>query len=349
MKRKILRTFAVVFLFCCFLPTQFFAKSKKKQAKTSDEEITTKQNNPAWLTDEGRLSLFSSEEYISNCAFGSTSDEAKSKAAANISEFVKSSVQSSASSRYSEFEKNGIATEQSSTETIAQVTSDNRLYQLEYTTPFFMENAKEFACVAYINREKAFNAVKPKLDKGTNLFPQEYEKALQIEDSFLKIITIRNAQKIMNDFYEVYDFSVAISPKKAEIYKSTDELYILSAQKLNELKNDVKIFVQVQNDNANKVKNTLMEILEEEGFSVTKNASLSNYFLQATVSAEIQKSSDVFLSYPGISLEIKNFDTEENVYSYSDTYGKSAGFDKESATRSSYNKICKNLKENLFK
>lgn len=349
MKRKILQIFVVIFLFCCFLPTQIFAKSKKKQAKTSDEEITTKQNNPTWLTDEGRLSLFPSEEYISNCAFGSTSDEAKSKAAAGISEFVKSSVQSSASSRYSEFEKNGIATEQSFTETNAQVTSNNQLYQLEYTTPFFMENAKEFACAAYINREKSFNAIKPKLDKGANLFPQEYEKALQIEDSFSKIIAIKNAQKIMNGFYEVYDFAVAISPKKAEIYKSTDELFILSAQKLNELKNNVTVFVQVQNDNANKVKNTLMEILEEEGFSVTKNASSSNYFLQANVSAEIQKTSDAFVSYPGISLEIKNFDSDENVYSYSDTYGKSAGFDKESATRSSYNKICKNLKGNLFR
>lgn len=349
MKRKILRTFVVIFLFCCFLPSQIFAKSKKKQTKTSEEEITTKQNNPTWLTDEGRLSLFPSEEYISSCAFGSTSDDAKSKAAANISEFVKSSVQSSASSRYSEFEKNGIATEESFTETNAQVTSNNQLYQLEYTTPFFMETAKEFACVAYINRNKAFDSVKPKLEKGKNLFPQEYEKALQIEDSFSKIIAIKNAQKIMNGFYEVYDFAVAISPKKAEIYKQTDELYILSAQKLNELKNSVKVFVQVQNDNADKVKNTLMEILEEESFSVTKNIANANYVLNANVSAEIQKSSDVFLSYPGISLEIINLDNDKNVYSYSDTFGKSAGFDKEATTRSSYNKICKNLKENLFK
>lgn len=346
MNKRISKAICLFLIFCC-LP--LFAKSKKKQAETSEKENIEKSALPKWITDQGRLSLYPSEEYISSCAFGSTSDEAKSKAAAGVSEFVKSNVQSSASSRYSEFEKNGIATEQSSTEANAQVTSDNRLYQLEYTTPFYMENAKEFACVAYINRGKAFNAVKPKLDKGANLFPQEYEKALQIEDSFSKIIAVKNAQKIMNDFYEVYDFACAISPNQAEIYKQVDLLYVASFQKLNELKNGTIVFVQVQNDSADKVKNTLMEILEEEGFSVTRNADSSNYFLRATVSAEIQKASDTFVSYPAISLEVKNAKNAETVFSYSDTYGKSAGFDSESAKRSSYNKICKNLKENLFK
>lgn len=349
MKRKILRAFAVVFLFCCFLPSQIFAKSKKNKAKTSEEENIAKTAFPKWITDEGRLSLFPSEQYISTCAFGTNPDEAKSKAAAGVSEFVKSNVQSSASSRYSEFEKNGIAIEQSSTETSAQVLSDNKLYQLEYTTPFYMEKSGQFACVAYINRGKAFNAVKPKLDKGANLFPQEYEKALLIEDSFSKIVAIKNAQKIMNDFYEVYDFALAILPKQAENYKQIDLLYVASLQKLNELKNGTLIFVQVKNDNADKVKNALQEILEEESFSVTKSIVNANYVLLATISAEIQKTSDVFVSYPAISLEIKNFANNQNVFSYSDTFGKSAGFDTESAKRNAYNKICKNLKENLFR
>lgn len=345
MNKKISKAICLFLIFCC-LP--LCAKSKKKQAETSAQTAETKPDFPKWLTDEGRLSLFPSSRFISQCAFGKNADDAKSKAAAGISEYVKSSVESVTKSRYEESQKNGAAFESLEVSSDSSVSSANKLYQLEYTTPFFDSKSGTFACTAFIDREKAFLAVKPKLDNGANFFPSEYAKALEENDLFKRISAIHNAQKIMNGFYEVYDFVCAVNPQEAANYKSADSLFVLSSAKLNELKSEATVSVKVQNDSADKVKNKLMEILDKSGFSVIKTGN-AKYSLEAAVSFEIQKSADAFLSFPAISLEVQNVQNRENVFSYADTFGKAAGFDKESATRKAYSVICKKLEENLFR
>ena len=63
-----------------------FCKSKKKTEKTETP------SSPVWMTDEGRLSVFPSSQYLSAFAFGGTPDAANNKAAEQLSEFIKSHI-----------------------------------------------------------------------------------------------------------------------------------------------------------------------------------------------------------------------------------------------------------------
>lgn len=340
MIRKRIFLFLTVFFFCFALPVN--AKSKKKQAVA---EQTQKENFPQWLTDQGRLSMFPSAQYISVCSYGENPDEAKSKAAASVSEFVKSTVTSSVESRMAESEKNGVVIASKNITETASVNAQNELYQLEYTTPFFYEKTGLFACVAYINRDKAFEVLKPKLDKGSDFFPDACSKAFAMEDAFSKLVAVYDAQKLMDSFYEVYDFVCAINPDRAKNYAQYDELYTLSLVKARELKKEAEVFVQVENDNADSVKNALMTTLEKKGFSVVKSSS-AKYLMSAKVSAEIQKADGVYVLYPSLSLEV--LCNGKNVFTYAENYGKAAGFDENGAKRKAYSLVCKKIEEKLF-
>ena len=70
-----------VLLLACF---GAYCKSKKKT-----EEKTEKPASPVWMTDEGRLSVFPSSQYLSAFAFGGTAESAKNKKAETLYEFIK--------------------------------------------------------------------------------------------------------------------------------------------------------------------------------------------------------------------------------------------------------------------
>ena len=71
---------------------------------------------PSWVTDQGRRKVFPEAEYISALGSAFNQESAKNKAAAGISEYIKTEVSSSTKSRYSASENStgkSIFTEQS--------------------------------------------------------------------------------------------------------------------------------------------------------------------------------------------------------------------------------------------
>ena len=184
--------------------SSIFAKPKK----TEETKI------PMWVSDEGRNKLFPKSEYLTASAFGSSDTDAKSKAAAEISGTIKSIIESNVSANYSATEENDSVVSRKNISQDVDISSDNTVFQLEYTVPFYNPDYGMYVCVAYINREKAFNAVLPKLNKTLQVFPAAYKNALTEDDDFEKILVLQNAQVLLKEFYEVYDFALAVAQKK---------------------------------------------------------------------------------------------------------------------------------------
>ena len=81
--------------------------------------MSQEEKEPKWISDKGRLELFPDSDFISQLAYGISAEQAKSKAASNISEYIKSSVSSSVTSNYFYKEsKTGFTEESSLTENI---------------------------------------------------------------------------------------------------------------------------------------------------------------------------------------------------------------------------------------
>ncbi|WP_443740357.1 hypothetical protein [Treponema sp.] len=60
---------------------------------------------PLWVTDAGRRKVFPEAEYISALGTAFNEDQAKSKAALAVSEYINTQISSSTKTRYSESEK----------------------------------------------------------------------------------------------------------------------------------------------------------------------------------------------------------------------------------------------------
>ncbi len=304
---------------------------------------------PKWITDQGRLELFPSNLYISQMAYGTTAQESKEKASANISEYIKSSVVSSTTSSYL-YKKslNGVVENTTVKEDIS-ISTDNNLYKIEYTNPFYYSDLGQFVCVAYINKDQAFNFVKPKLETAKQNFSLGYEKALSKDSLLDKIIGIKNAQKLLVDFYEVYDFARAINPTKAKVYEELDLIANQSIVKANELARQVLIKIMSQDDTKLAddfgVIAELSNQLSKFGF-VVGNSIKYNCLALVEVKSVINQTPRTYETYP--ELYIRIIENGEEKISYAKKLSKVAGFEKETVVRRTNLALIEDIKSSFI-
>lgn len=304
---------------------------------------------PKWITDQGRLEIFPDSIYISQLAYGNTAQESKEKASANISEYIKSTVVSSSTSSYLyKSISNNVMEHQEVREDIS-ISTDNNLYKIEYTNPFYYSDLGQFACVAYINKEQAFNFVKPKLETAKQNFSAAFTNALSKESLLDKIIGIKNAQKLLVDFYEVYDFARAINPTKATVYEEVDFIAKQSFAKVNELARDVLIKVMGQGDsdllNNSGVIAELSNQFSKLGF-VVGNSTKYNCLALVEVKSVINQTSKTFETYPELFIRI--IEKGEEKISYTKKLSKVAGFDKETVVRRTNLKLIEDIRTSFI-
>lgn len=311
-----------------------------KAQETGQTEI------PRWVTDEGRRATFPTAQYVSQCAHGADAEEARSRAAAAISAYIKTAVHSKTTAhRTAQKDSNGTTWQHTIEETVRR-SSDNELYQLEFTATWYDAEQNAFACVAYIDRERAFAFVRPKLENAAQLFPAEYGKALQTADRFQKVVAVRRCQKLLEPFYAVYDFARAINAEKAAEYESLDHLARASYVTADELATQTTVSVSAEGDKNGLIKGTLERILADRGFSVVADGQ-GDYQARATVAADIRQVQRVFVSYPSVTVEICG--GADTVASYAGTAEKAAGFDRETAERAAYSMAAKHLAEHFLR
>lgn len=299
------------------------------------QNIVSKQDAavPKWVTDKGRLELFPDSLYVSTLAYGSTVRESKEKAASSISEYIKASVSSSASASYFYKKSGNSFTENKKLQQDIQIFTANNLYKLEYTNPYYYADLGQYACVAYINREQSFNFVKPKLEIARTQFPQAYYRALEKKSVLEKITGIKNAQSVLPDFYEVWDFARAIAPEKAKLYENVDLLAAESIIKLKEL-SSVVIRIEGKGDTDLLEKSGVIAELSNQfikrGYIISDSPE-SNCVALVEVKALITETRETFETYPEIHIRILEDGTEK--VSYAKRLSKVAGFDRETVIR----------------
>ncbi len=333
------RVFILVLSIVCFLVFGCVSIRQKQGTLLRNEDTV-----PKWVIDHERLEIFPSFSYVSQIGYGKTVQECKEKAAASISEYLCSSVESSESASYFYKELENSFTENKEIRSDTKISTENNLYKLEYTNPYYYADLGQYVCVAFINREQAFNFVKPKLEVVREQFPKAYYSALEKSSLLDKIRGIKTAQSVLPDFYEVYDFARTILPEKARVYEEIDLLARESILKLKELSGTV-IRIEGTGDT---------ELLENSGVIAELSNQLSNMGYVVTDSSEsgclahvevkalIKETRETFETYP--ELYIKIFEDGEVKVSYAKKLAKVAGFDKETVIRRTNIALTKEVK-----
>jgi len=310
-----------------------------------DSEKNVVEKAPKWISDQGRLELFPESQFVSQLAYGNSAQESKENASANVSEYIKSTVVSSTTSHYFYQENNDSFSETRELQENVSISTENNLYKLEYTNPYYYPDLGQFVCVAFINRNQAFNFVKPKLDNAKNNFPAVYSDALNKDSLLDKIIGIKNAQKILVEFYEVYDFARAIVSEKTKIYEEIDSLAKDSFVQMRELSSSVLMKIEGVGDTELLEKSGIISELsnqfEKKGF-VIGNSLQSNCITLVEVKYSITETKETYEAYPEISIKIIEKGAEK--ISYSKKLSKVAGFDKETVIRRTNIALVENIK-----
>ena len=272
---------------------------------------------PKWITDQGRLELFPSISFVSSIGYGSIPQESKQRAASDIAEFIKSSVTTSSSANYfyneydNDFEENKKVTQD------IKIAASNDLYSVEYTNPYYDADRAQYACVAYIDREKAFNFVRPKLEIAKRQFPTAYYAALKNTSLLDKIVGIRRSHKTLLGFYEVYNFARAINPAKARAYEEVDLLASESLAKMREIGASIHISVkESDDDNLSESSIVLAELLnqfKQFGLHIT-NSSNSAYSAIVKTKIPTTERDGIFECFPELYIYITEFGKEKISY-----------------------------------
>ena len=307
-------------------------------AKSKKNTLNEKKTSPVWMTDEGRLSIFPSTRFLSAFSYGSSAEIAQSKAAEQLSEYIKSHIESSVD--YCLDDDNNSVSQKSS------IKIDNLLYAVEYTSAYYSESLGMYCVVAYIDRDKAFDYVKPKLDLGLNVFVPEYQSSLELEDDFEKSIGIQKARRVLIEFYEVYDFARAISPKKITSYESVNLLANESIMNLQRLRAKNLIYVQVEGDVENRFKSCIEDFFTNIAFGISdKNSAtcICECKVNFTAAQKTETTYEVSSSY---SLELKK--KNDIKLSFSKKLDKLSGFDARTAKRRAVLRVENDLKKNLM-
>lgn len=338
-KMKRFSKICVFFLLSLLVVQVGFSKSKKKSSKS---EVTA----PLWTTEEGRNKLFPKAEYLTASAFGSSAEDAKSKAAAEISASIKAQVASNVQSSYAASDSDGVSSYRKTLSQNVDVSSDNALYQLEYTVPFYSPDYGMYVCLAYINRAKAFAALNPKLDAASQHFVKAYALARDSADDFEKVLALEKAKGSLNEFYEIYDFLLALVPEQASEYSKVDKLAGDCQLQINQIKKRIQIFIDSEKCERSRVADKVSDIFTDRDFIVVKKGAY-DYKVSVTVKTEITKNGDLYITYPFVDVEV--FKGASTYYSFSEKLEKCAGFDEKTALNRADFELCKLLEEKLLK
>lgn len=288
---------------------------------------------PSWVTDQGRRKVFPEAEYISALGTAFNQESAKNKAAAAISEYIKTEVSSSTQSRYSSSDKDGKVIEESSLEEEVALISNSDLYALEYTEVWKEEDSGRFYCVAFIEKSSAWKIVNQKLQKINMEVSGLLEGAEEDRLGFWKTLRYGQAAAFERDFYSLYDFANLVNKSGVVNFEPCAQDIQTAKNILLQNKDTERVLLKVQNDKNGIIYRALASYFETNGFTVSSERG--KYICNALVTVEVRDDKSSFVSYPGLTLTVTDaFDTQ--IASYNTTAKKTVGFNKDSTIEKSY-------------
>lgn len=302
------------------------------------------QKAPEWIT-AGVNSVYNENKYLASDGDGTTANLARHDALNKLSQYFEAKVRAEGIAHRTSI--NSFFS--SSVEQTISVKSNADLFCVEYDQ-FYDEIQNRYYCVAFINREQAFNFVKPKLEIARTQFPPAYHMALENDSLLDRIIGIKRAQGVLPDFYEVYDFARAILPEKTKPYEAVDFLVQESLLNLKTIAASILIKIEGTGDTDLLEKSGVVAELsnqfKEMGFVVGKS-SRSNCIAQVEVKSIITETQTTFETYPEISIRIIEKGVEK--ISYNKKLKKVAGFDKDTVVRRTNDKLTEEIRTSFVK
>ena len=304
MMRTLFLNRKIIFVLVCFLLSFSVFSAEKKV--------------PDWY--EHKEVVYPGEFYISAIGEGITKEEAEIKAISQISLFFNttSEVSNDLIKRYSESDgKNYEFSSSTQIQEKSKITSNAEFFGVQFDNGFYLDG--KYYTLAYIERSAAFDVYNQRIKINTSIL----ENLLLMAENYNNpILGIEAAEKGV----PIADLTSELI-KMARIVKKVNENYFLESEgyiqriysALEICKQNLVFTLTVKNDYEDMIYLTLSDLLENNGYSLSKTDGVCSIPVKISVDKE-ETPAGIFL-YCGISIEGKT-GTGQTFFSYSRTFPK---------------------------
>ncbi|WP_294428360.1 hypothetical protein [uncultured Treponema sp.] len=258
---------------------------------------------PAWMSDW--RTVYPDTEYIAQRGRADAEETARTEAVAQIARYFQTSVNASLKTSIQSVTSGENVSETTSVVNDVDVMSQVELFAVETTDPFYFKKENKWYCLAFIEREKAWNQYQPTVESAKAEFYSMKKNADDESDPFTKSSLYGKTWKSGKILLEKLEYARILNAKKEAAYsddrKCVSEIPALIAAE----KEKCTVYLSVSGDYGNIISSSLSQTLSKNGFKIAKNQKESLYTAVATVETN-SSGNDPISVMPSLDLKIES-------------------------------------------
>ena len=298
--------------------------------------------SPKWITDLEKV--FPSEKYIRAIGEAGSETAAKKAAVSAVAEYFNQEISTQTLVAQSIHKADSDYQEKADIAQKIVSSSGASLFAVEYTSSFYDKRSQKYFVCAYLERSTAWKIISQKADVAMTAYKETVRESESLAEPLSKIILLNKAEKIYEDFVELYKTALVIYPNKCDSITTFAKTALADLAQLDLLKNQSAITITTTGDKQNKIQTKLASIISANGLLVaSQNGS---YTLTANIFWNESEFNGVYSSYPQIQITITN--GTKTIASYSGQCEKTAAYNYDSMTRSAIFSLEELLDEHFF-
>jgi len=287
MKTHILKKLSIIFILLISFESLFAAK---------------KVVAPDWLLDVNNVYPF--KDYIAQVGEGKSKEMAQNDAVGKIARYFESNVETSTQSFLSMSQKdNKKAAKSQAVEVVTKVSSDVKLFAVEYSESYYDKKAKTYYVVGFIKRENVWKQYEPTVEMSKNSFYSYYDKAQKEQDPFTKIEYLQDAWNNSSDFIIKLETARLISSDREARYDGDRKNIANINGDIAEIRKNLSFSVDVTGDYQNYISSELKNQMNKLGYRIA-DKSISDYKLVAKLYFNETQNEDLYIVNSVLSIDI---------------------------------------------
>lgn len=318
----------------------------------SCSSVPDEESLPQWFL-QGADSFYDDAVYIARQGYGDTEEAAKADAVSKLGLFLNAEIRTNL---YSNTQINGGDFSETAARTV-NIESDIRLFGTEFSEACFDTVTKQYTVVCFISRAKAYEQLKPELEEKSLTFLDFFDKA-SAEEKTNPMIAARlfgMADKAGDDFRKKAEYAALFDLNRLESdYGTILEKSALCKNLAVHCLGKSSVFIDIDADFNNSVKNAVSEVLSAAGMIVSKTETNSEYKAFVRIEPNMESSvqdaeTTLYALYPSLELNIVSVKAEATVFSWSCSGGKSAAYSRSTAEKKAYNAMAETIRTGMLR
>lgn len=257
---------------------------------------------PDWLLDVNTVYPF--KDYIAHVGEGKSKEMAQNDAVGKIARYFESNVETSTQSFLSmNQEDSKKARKSQAVEVVTKVSSDVKLFAVEYSESYYDKKAKTYYVVGFINRGNVWKQYEPVVKMSRDTFYSYYDKAQEENDPFTKIEYLRDAWNNSSDFIIKLETARLISSDREARYDGDRKKIANINGDIEKIRKNLTFSINVTGDYQNSVSSELKNQLTKLGYK-TADESVSDYKIAAKLEFTENQDDDLFIVNSVLTIDI---------------------------------------------